>query len=112
MTKRPQMVGDMFGDALVWHWNRSLMQYETEHDGTKLHVYFHKIGGRWSRTLPSGKENESAGRSYWTILMQPQGVYAERPSTRYADADAAKEAVAEMYRRYLRGRAVLNQGAR
>jgi hypothetical protein len=109
-AKVPQMVGDSYADILVWTWDRSRMHYETKHEGTILRVLFHKIGGRWSKTLPNGKPNPSDRRSYWTISIQPHDTYPERPIDRYDSAEAAKEAVAEMYRKYLRGHAALYQG--
>lgn len=113
MIKHPQLVGDTFNDVLSWRWDRTRMEYATEQKSAELRVRFHKIGGRWSKTLPDGKPNKhQIRRGYWTIAMQPSGAYGQQPTTRYESADLAKEAVAEMYRLHLRAMAALRQGAR
>lgn len=94
MIRHPDMVGDTFADILNWRWNRSRMQYEATHHGRRLLVRFHKVGGRWNRTLPDGTPNQWSRESYWTI-----DVDYDRPSQKFPTADEAKTAAAAEYRR-------------
>lgn len=94
MIRHPDMVGDTFADILNWRWNRSRMQYEATHRDRLLLVRFHKIGGRWNRTLPDGTPNPWPHESYWTIEVD-----YERRSLKFKTADEAKAAAAEEYRR-------------
>lgn len=90
----PLSVGDTFGDILSWRWNRAARRYETEHHDHELRVQFHKVGGRYSRTLPDGTPNIHGGKGFWTIEVD-----CDRASTKFATAYEAKTAAVAEYKR-------------
>ncbi len=96
VSKVPHMFGTSIGSAVVWRWDRAHMRFAAEHREHWVVVQFHKLGGRWSKTLPDGAPNDDSSKSYWTI-----GVDGERSSKKHAtSADAKGAAVAEFARRF------------
>lgn len=96
---RMLLFGDTIGSAPSWRWDRSRRYYEAEHNGHTVRVHFHKLGGRWSRTLPDGKANPNPPRSYWTFDID-----GDHPRhMQFASADEAKIAAVTEYRRRFGG---------
>ena len=97
MTKIPLTLGSSYGAMVSWRWDRAHMRFEATHDDHVIRIHFHKIGGRWNKTLPDGTPNPSPGRSYWTSEVDSH----HNSTTRHVDAESAKRAaVAEFKRRY------------
>ena len=72
------------------------MRFTSEHHEHEMCVQFHKVGGRYSRTFPDGKENPNGPKSYWTVEVD-----RDRGFTKYKTSDEAKRAaVAEYIRRF------------
>lgn len=97
------MVGDTYGDIVSWTWNRSKMRYEASVAGHALVVYFHKLGGRWSKTFADGTPNvHQARRGYWTASVD--GDHPHRTAaSQFATARDAQLAAVERLRRTLDG---------
>lgn len=72
------------------------MAFTSDHHEHEMIVKFHKVGGRYSRTLPDGAPHPSPSRSYWTVEVD-----CDRSRTQYKTSDEAKRAaVAEYIRRF------------
>lgn len=90
------MLGDTMNTLVSWTWDRSGMRFDAEHGEHTMRVQFHKVGGRWSKTLPDGAPTPGAGSSYWT-----SDVDGDRSSVKHQNSDQAKAAaVAEFIRRF------------
>lgn len=68
------------------------MAFVADHGDHEMIVKFHKVGGRYSRTLPDGEPNPNGPQSYWTIEVD-----RDRSRTKHASSDAAKRAAIDEY---------------
>lgn len=100
-AKIPMMIGESYADIVSWIWNRSAMRYEASPAGHELRVYFHKLGGRWSKTFADGTPNtHQKRRGYWTASVD--GDHPHRlPECQFATAHDAQFAAVERLRRQL-----------
>lgn len=98
--KMPLTVGDTYGDILSWRWDRTSRRFEASHAGRVIHIQFHKVGGRYSKTLTDGTPNPNGAQSYWTWSRQGAGIRdTDRSLTKFKTADEAKTAAVLEYRR-------------
>lgn len=86
------MTGTTFGSIVTWQWDRAAMAFTSNHGGHELIVKFHKVGGRYSRTLPDGSPNPNPPRSYWTIEVD-----RDRSLAKYKTPDEAKRTIVSEY---------------
>lgn len=90
------MFGTTFGSAAIWRWDRSKMRFTCEHRDHEIIVHFHKVGGRWSKTLPDGTPTARSGLSHWTFEVD-----GDRSSKKYDGAPEAQDAaIVEFKRRF------------
>lgn len=97
MTEVPLSVGPTYGDHLAWRWDRSNRRFVCEQAGHEIFIQFHKVGGRWSKTLPDGTPNPNGPKSYWTFELD-----RDRSHAHYKTAYEAKVAVVAEYKRRFR----------
>ncbi len=93
------MTGSTFGSIVSWTWDRARMRFVAAHKAHTMIVQFHKVGGRYNRTLPDGdpNPNPSAGKSYWTAEVDHD--HQQRRIQYKTSAEAKRAAVAEYVRR-------------
>lgn len=94
MPLEDHQLGDTYGSIVSWRWDRAKMRFYADTGEHEILIHFHKVGGRWSKTLPDGTPTHGARSSYWTYQIDGE----HSPTLRFKSANEAKTAACVEHR--------------